>query len=126
MTRLQTPPVPVLSAATISGALGLLFAGVGVASLFTAGADELTGVILLLAIGLLTATWGVWQGSNPARVTAIVLGALLFVVGVAQLGAATGVAVLSAIAGASLVGLLTVPHSTRDHFSAEREEAPVG
>jgi hypothetical protein len=126
MKILRRPPAPVIAATAIGALLGLLFAVVGIAALFSEGADELTVVTLLLAVGLLTAGWGVWRGSSAARVTAVALGVLLFISGLTQLVSAPGAGLVSVLAGAALVGLLCVPASARAYFAGNREPAPLG
>jgi hypothetical protein len=115
MTKLSQPPAPVVVAAVLSGLFATFLLVVGVYAVSQGGAP----IVLVIAAVLVAITWTLWTGRQSGRISAILVGAFLIVVGILISDSLT-MRVLNIGFGIALVALVSVPASVRSYYSGQR------
>ena len=115
MTKLSQPPAPVAVAAVLSGLFATFMLVVGVYAVSQGGAPT----VLVIAAVLVAITWTLWTGRQSGRISAILFGAFLIVVGIFVSDSLT-MRVLNIGFGIALVALLSLPTSARAYYGGQR------
>jgi hypothetical protein len=116
-TSLRRAPGPVLAAAILVGAIGVLGAiALGAfGALSGSAAGIVAGVAFAVAGGLVAV--GLWRGYRGAQIAAVVFAAVGVLSGLSALGNGNAGGVVQIALSATVAGLVLIPVSSREWFS---------
>jgi hypothetical protein len=115
MTKLSRPPAPVVVASVLSGLFATFLLVAGVYAISQGGVPT----ALVIGAVLAAVTWALWTGRQSGRLSAILAGAFLIVVGIIVSTSVT-MRVLNIGIGLALVALLVLPAGVRAYYGDRR------